>query len=107
MNHEYKLSQRYYFLFLRVVSSLFYVFIFRRDTKVNLKSYEHLKPESSDDVWLTRSYSWRKFDFKEAIEAHRETHHPTVYNVPDAQINLFFELDMRTAKPVSKLMLLF
>lgn len=82
-----------------------YILIFRKDTKVILKSNEHLKHESWDDVWLTRSYSWRKYDFKEAIEAHRETHHPTVYNVPDAQINLFFELDMRTAKRVSKLLL--
>lgn len=82
-------------------------FDFRKDTKVIIKSNEHLKHESWDDVWLTRSYSWRKYDFKEAIEAQRETHHPTVYNVPDAQINLFFELDMRTAKRVSKPMLLF
>lgn len=80
--------------------------IFRKDVRFTLKSNEHLRHESCDDVWLTRSYTWRKFDFKEAIDAHRETHHPTVYNVPDAQINLFMELDMSTAKRVSKPMLL-
>ncbi|KAG8333112.1 mitochondrial 54S ribosomal protein mrpl1 [Homalodisca vitripennis] len=63
------------------------------------RSDEHTKRVASDDVWVTRSYAWRIFDFKEAVECHRETHHPTIYNVPDAQINLFIELNMTTAKP--------
>uniref|UniRef100_A0A1B6FXW7 39S ribosomal protein L1, mitochondrial n=1 Tax=Cuerna arida TaxID=1464854 RepID=A0A1B6FXW7_9HEMI len=63
------------------------------------RSNEHLKQTATDDVWVTSGYAWRIFDFKEAVECHRETHHPTIYNVPDAQINLFIELDMTTAKP--------
>lgn len=64
-------------------------------------SLEHTKPQATDDVWVSRFYAWRMYSFKEVIECHRETHHPTIYNAPDAPINLFIELDMKTAKPVS------
>ncbi|XP_014273714.1 large ribosomal subunit protein uL1m [Halyomorpha halys] len=51
-----------------------------------------------DDVWIQMYYKWRVYNFQEAVEAHRETHHPQIYNVPDAPIHAFIELDMRAAK---------
>ncbi|KAL1115682.1 hypothetical protein AAG570_005972 [Ranatra chinensis] len=51
-----------------------------------------------DDVWVARFHKWRIFDFDEAVECHRETHHPQIYNLPNAPLNAFIELDMRTAK---------
>ncbi|XP_047001588.1 39S ribosomal protein L1, mitochondrial [Schistocerca americana] len=56
------------------------------------------KPVSSDDVWIGRYYQWRVYDFVEAVQCHRETHHPTMYNVPDAPLFAFIELDMSTDK---------
>lgn len=41
------------------------------------------------------------YDFAEAIAAHRQTHHPTVYNVPDANLNVKIELNMTGEKVVS------
>lgn len=68
-------------------------------TIVSKRSKEERKSKPVDDVWISRHYSWRVYSFAEAVECHRETHHPTVYNKPDALVNLFIELDMRTAKP--------
>lgn len=65
------------------------------------RSLEHLKRVASDDVWVGRFYAWRLYSVKEAVECHKETHHPTIYNVSDAPVNLFIELDMTTERPVS------
>lgn len=35
------------------------------------------------------------YSLKEAIEFHRETHHPTMFNEPDAHVNAFIELNMK------------
>ena len=35
------------------------------------------------------------YSLKEAIENHRETHHPTMLNKPNAIVNAFIELNMR------------
>lgn len=63
------------------------------------RSKEERKSKPVDDVWISRHYAWRMYSFAEAVESHRETHHPTIYNKPDALVNLYIELDMRTAKP--------
>lgn len=34
----------------------------------------------------------------EAILAHRELHHPTMFNVPEAPLNIRFEIDLSTDK---------
>ncbi|CAH1399151.1 unnamed protein product [Nezara viridula] len=51
-----------------------------------------------DDVWVQRYHKWRIYNFQEAVESHRETHHPQIYNIPDAPLNAFIELDMKGAK---------
>ena len=61
---------------------------------------DSLKPESPDNVWISKPYRWPVYDFAEAVECHRETHHPTVMNKPDSEIFANIELDMRAVKAV-------
>ncbi|XP_067004658.1 large ribosomal subunit protein uL1m [Anabrus simplex] len=56
------------------------------------------KSDPVDNVWIGKYHKWRIYSFAEAVECHRETHHPTIYNVPDAPLNAFIELDMRAPK---------
>lgn len=47
-----------------------------------------------DNVWIGRFHKWKIYSFEEAVQSHRETHHPTMYNLPNAPIKAFIELDM-------------
>ncbi|XP_068233231.1 large ribosomal subunit protein uL1 [Palaemon carinicauda] len=58
---------------------------------------EHLK-NPTDDVWFTRYWRWKVYSLKEAIAMHRETHHETQYDVPDACVNAYMELDLKLDK---------
>ncbi|XP_014239246.1 uncharacterized protein LOC106660813 [Cimex lectularius] len=51
-----------------------------------------------DDVWITRFHQSKVYDFSEAVECHRETHHPHIYNCPNAPIKAFIELDLKSTK---------
>ncbi|XP_012228916.1 large ribosomal subunit protein uL1 [Linepithema humile] len=51
-----------------------------------------------DNVWIGRYHKWKVYSFEEAVQNHRETHHPTMYNLPNAPIKAFIELDMQDAK---------
>ncbi|XP_063974365.1 large ribosomal subunit protein uL1m [Diachasmimorpha longicaudata] len=52
------------------------------------------KTTTGDDVWLQKYHQFKVYPFEEAVQCHRETHHPTRYNMPNAYINAFIELDM-------------
>lgn len=56
------------------------------------------KPEPADNVWIAKFHKWKINSFEEAVQNHRETHHPTIYNLPNAQINALIELDMQVKK---------
>lgn len=56
------------------------------------------KAVPTDNVWVGRYYRWRVYSVDEAIQAHRETHHPSMYNVPDAPVNVEVELNMQGEK---------
>ncbi|KAL6434108.1 hypothetical protein ACFW04_005922 [Cataglyphis niger] len=56
------------------------------------------KPDPIDNVWIGKFHKWKIYPFEEAIQNHRETHHPTMYNLPNAPINAFIELDMQGVK---------
>lgn len=56
------------------------------------------KAVSSDNAWVGKYYRWRVYGVEEAIECHRETHHPTMYNVPNAPVNVVIELNMTAEK---------
>ncbi|KAF5300097.1 hypothetical protein FQA39_LY11289 [Lamprigera yunnana] len=51
-----------------------------------------------DDVYHTRFYRWKVYDFAEAINNHRETHHIDMYNKPNANVCVNIELNMQAEK---------
>ncbi|CAL7937467.1 unnamed protein product [Xylocopa violacea] len=56
------------------------------------------KIKAIDDVWAVRYFQRPVYSLKEAIEYHRELHHPTMLNAPNAPINAFIELNMQCEK---------
>jgi large subunit ribosomal protein L1 len=75
----------------------------RGKDKLELNKYDkHVddswKAVSTDNVWVGRYYKWKVYSIEEAIESHRETHHPTMYNVPDAPLNVEIEVNMQAEK---------
>ncbi|XP_027843641.1 50S ribosomal protein L1 [Aphis gossypii] len=53
---------------------------------------------SNDDVYLGLFNRMRRYNLLEAILAHRELHHPTMINMPNAPLNVRFEIDLTTDK---------
>ena len=49
---------------------------------------------------LLKTVNPQVYDLEEAIDCHRETHHPTQYNAPDAPVDLNIELSLATNKKV-------
>ncbi|XP_064106174.1 large ribosomal subunit protein uL1-like [Macrobrachium nipponense] len=58
---------------------------------------EHLK-YPTDDVWIARYWRRKMYSLRETIAMHRETHHETQYNVPDACVNVYMELYLNLDK---------
>lgn len=56
------------------------------------------KADATDDVYVTKFYKRKIYDFSEALQCHRETHHETVYNIPKSPLNVLIELDMHADK---------
>ncbi|XP_076678660.1 mitochondrial ribosomal protein L1 [Andrena cerasifolii] len=56
------------------------------------------KIPATDNVWIVKYHQQPIYGLKEALECHRETHHPTMYNKPDAHVKAFIELDMQREK---------
>ncbi|CRK92349.1 CLUMA_CG005923, isoform A [Clunio marinus] len=52
----------------------------------------------ADDVYVGKYYRWRVYTAPEAIEAHKETHHPSMYNEPNAPLFAHVELNMQGEK---------
>lgn len=59
---------------------------------------EKNKPEAIDDVFVTRHFMTKPITLAEAVQFHRETNHPTIYDSPDALITMKVELDMKLDK---------
>lgn len=51
-----------------------------------------------DDAYIGKYYRWRVYSVAEAVECHRETHHPTAYNEPNAPLIAHIEIDMQGEK---------
>nr|CAG4637870.1 EOG090X089S [Chydorus sphaericus] len=56
------------------------------------------KPYPIDDVYQMRHFMTQDVKLAEAIDFHRESNHPTVYNSPDALIFVKAEFDLRMEK---------
>ncbi|XP_050437374.1 50S ribosomal protein L1 [Adelges cooleyi] len=52
----------------------------------------------SDNVYHGMFYQMRRYNLVDAILAHRELHHPSMMNVPDAPLNIRLEIDLATDK---------
>uniref|UniRef100_A0A1Y9HAI6 39S ribosomal protein L1, mitochondrial n=1 Tax=Anopheles farauti TaxID=69004 RepID=A0A1Y9HAI6_9DIPT len=75
----------------------------RKKGKLNLNvANKHIddswKQDPKDDCWVSKYYKWRVYSVEEAIHCHRETHHPTVYNLPNAPLYAHVELNMQAEK---------
>ena len=51
-----------------------------------------------DDVYVGKYYRWRVYTVPEAVQYHKETHHPSMYNVPNAPLIAHIELNMKGEK---------
>ena len=66
---------------------------------------ERNKPEiPTDDIFIEEEFKYKKYSIVEAVDNHREFHHPTVFNNPYADIKVSIEFDMtKNPKGVCKL----
>ncbi|XP_037975532.2 50S ribosomal protein L1 [Plutella xylostella] len=73
-----------------------------KDNAITTKVSKHLddsfKQISKDDVFPMRYYRWPVYSAEDAVQAHQETHHPTMFNVPDALVFARVELNMEAVK---------
>lgn len=51
-----------------------------------------------DENYVGKYFRWRVYSFADAIQAHRETHDPSMYNEPRANVVAHIELNMRAEK---------
>ncbi|XP_045767742.1 50S ribosomal protein L1-like [Maniola jurtina] len=71
-----------------------------KKAKININKHEDdsYKQVSKDDVFPMRYYQWVVYTAEDAVRAHQETHHPTMYNDPNAYVYAQVELNMEAAK---------
>ncbi|KAL9891626.1 mitochondrial ribosomal protein L1 [Glossina fuscipes fuscipes] len=75
----------------------------QRDKKIDLqRQNKHVddswKQVSTDNCYVGKYYRWPVYTVAEAIQCHRETHHPTMYNEPNARLMVDVELNMKAEK---------
>ncbi|CAH0583270.1 unnamed protein product [Chrysodeixis includens] len=65
---------------------------------INKHLDDTFKPLAKDDVYPLKYYSWIVYTAEDAVKAHQQTHHPSMYNVPDAYVIARVEMNMQAAK---------
>lgn len=70
--------------------------------QLSQKVNDSKKGDPIDDVFLVKYYKWIVYSFVEAVQCHKETHHPEIYNKPDADLHVTIELNMQGEKKVRK-----
>lgn len=66
--------------------------------RLNLHVDDTWKTIPKDENYLAKYYRWRVFSFEEAVQSHRESHHPSMYNEPNADLIVHVELNMVAEK---------
>lgn len=66
--------------------------------RLNLHVDDTWKTVPKDANYLAKYYRWKVFSFEEAVQSHRESHHPSMYNEPDADLMVHVELNMVAEK---------
>lgn len=67
-------------------------------SKVSKHIDDSWKAIPKDNCYVGRYYRWAVYSVAEAIQCHRETHDPTMYNVPNAPLEVEIELNMQAEK---------
>lgn len=77
--------------------------IYFRTTIVHVNKHldDSYKSISNDDVYPMRYYRWLIYSAEDAVKAHQETHHPTMYNAMDSYIYAQVEMNMEAVKKVA------
>uniref|UniRef100_A0A8D9BKY7 39S ribosomal protein L1, mitochondrial n=1 Tax=Cacopsylla melanoneura TaxID=428564 RepID=A0A8D9BKY7_9HEMI len=68
----------------------------KKDIHVSRKVDESNLEYPEDDVFMQKDYKLRIFQFQEALAGIRETHHPTMYNLPNAFVGATVEISTTT-----------
>ncbi|CAH1118839.1 unnamed protein product [Phaedon cochleariae] len=66
-------------------------FLMKREKR---KFDDSMRRDPIDNVFVAKYYKWIVYPFTEAVECHRQTHHPDMYNKPNAPLHLTVELNM-------------
>lgn len=66
--------------------------------RTNLHVDDTWKTIPKDENYMAKYYRWRVFSFEEAVQNHRESHHPSMYNEPNADLMVHVELNMVAEK---------
>ncbi|KAJ8984011.1 hypothetical protein NQ317_006866 [Molorchus minor] len=56
------------------------------------------KETPNDNVFVAKYFKWIVYPFEEAVKCHRETHHPEMYNQPNANVHLRYPINSTTVK---------
>lgn len=67
-------------------------------SKVNKHIDDSWKAIPKDNCYVGKYYRWAEYTVAEAIQCHRETHDPSMYNEPNAPLNVEIELNMKAEK---------
>ncbi|XP_068622620.1 large ribosomal subunit protein uL1 [Battus philenor] len=74
----------------------------KKDSATKTVTNKHMddtyKRVSNDNVFPMRYYRWVVYTAEDAVRAHQETHHPTMYNLPDALVYARVEMNMEAIK---------
>lgn len=68
----------------------------KKHVRVSRKIDESNLALPEDDIYIQKDYKLRTFQFGEAIAAIQETHHPTMYNLPNAFVTASIEINTTT-----------
>ncbi|KAL1464645.1 hypothetical protein WDU94_004273 [Cyamophila willieti] len=68
----------------------------KKDIHISRKVDEFNLGFSEDDIYMQKDYKLRIFQFQEALASIRETHHPTMYNLPNAYVGATVEISTIT-----------
>lgn len=88
--------------YVYVIKTHYLISFIYRVAKSNISKHidDTLKPEAKDDVYPLKYYRWVVYTAEEAVLAHRQTHDPSMYNVPDALVYAQIEFNMQAVKQV-------
>lgn len=65
-----------------------------KSVKKKIIDYDNFKTFPTDNVWMICRHRRKIYTMEEAVQNHREMHHPTVLNCPNSEVNAKIELNL-------------